>query len=160
MSLPDPIAPTDISNGYVNAASFYFKIWTVINQLIAWGRALVSPAFVLLTFAAGFGNYGGGASGFPVSAYKNALGRVVVRGYVQNVTGSTIPALTIIALLPTGYAPKFGHGFSCPDSVTGIGRYDVIPPQTGAPNGALFSNVAIPAGGFILLDGISYYAGQ
>lgn len=124
MSLPSPITTSTLANGYVNAASFFFKIWTVINALIAWASGLTSvPTWYAVPGAAGWTNLGG--SFFTCQYTKNKIGLVTLRGIAQNTSGGSLGPGAILATLPAGYRPAAHLGYSKLTSAALADRVDI-----------------------------------
>lgn len=82
--------------------------------------------------------------------YRDALGRVFMRGLIT--AGSSA---TVIATLPAGFRPQSRHIFGCYSSVAGekISRIDIEP-----GGNVLYVSSGTPD--FISLDGISFAAYQ
>jgi N-acetylneuraminic acid mutarotase len=107
--------------------------------------SIATEAFVAPTLLNSFTNYGNGYAA--VGYYKDKMGRVYLRGMVNNVSN---PSGLVVFTLPTGYRPTSGKLVFTTTSNASMGRIDI------AANGDVIINLGLA--GWTSLDGISFKA--
>lgn len=100
MSLPGPILTTDIPDGFVNAALFFLKAWTKINQIITYLTTATGDAgWVTPSMSNGWVAFGGSDQ---IPQYRLKSGVVWLGGIAKSGTVSTAMFTLPVGMRPLG----------------------------------------------------------
>ncbi len=145
----DHVHPVDTSRAPLASPTFTGSVAAPTVTTTAAGSSLVAEAWIAPTLLNSWVNFGGVTS--PVGYYKDATGRVWLRGVLKSGTLNT-SAFT----LPAGYRPAYDHNTEGSDTATAqSGRCAVL-----ATGGVVLGNGGVGANTFFSIDGISFRAEQ